>query len=261
MSGLMATLVAVWVSGATPPGLGPEGRLLFETAPQRLDARVGEWVTYQLDGGPQQGFLRLAVVGEQKDALGRDAVWMELELGKHWELKAPLAQFLLLVARDLGLRRESVTRLFVAQGITKPQEVDQASLPAFLGPASPADPPSPPPPTSSTLPAGPQSTVLRGKPTRLMTLAGTVLAEPLEVRHRQLVLKRYWMSRDVPLLHLAKIEFPAIKYSMEARDYGVDAKPRMVLPSPRDPKLVIEPGGAPPSPLPSESAPDKDPRP
>jgi hypothetical protein len=259
MNGLVGALVVAWASGTTP-ALSPEGRLLFETAPRRLDARVGEWVTYQLDGGPRQGFLRLAVVGEQKDALGRDAVWMELELGEHWELKAPLAQFLLLVSRDLGLRRESVTRLFVAHGVTKPQEVDHASLPAFLGPAAAEDPPTPPPP-SSPLPAGPQSTLVRGKPTRLMTLAGTVMAEPLEVRHRQLVLKRYWMSHDVPLLHLAKIELPAIKYSMEARDYGVDARPRVVLPSPRDPKLSVESGGAPPPALASDPSSDKDSRP
>jgi hypothetical protein len=83
--------------------------------------------------------------------------------------------------------------------------------------------------------------VQRGKPARLMTLAGTVTAEPLEVRYRQLVVKRYWLSREVPILHLAKIEFPGIRYTMEARDYGVDARPRMVLPAPGDKKIKMEP--------------------
>jgi hypothetical protein len=206
--------------------------MLFEAAPERLDARVGEWVTYQLDGGPQQGFLRLAVVAEQKDPQGRDAVWVELELGQHSELKAPLAQFLLLVARDTGLRAEGVSRLFATQGFEKLQEVDTAALPFFLG--TPGKQPSRPAPP-------PTSTVSRGPPTRLMTLAGTVTAEPLEVRHRQLVLKRYWVSREIPILRLARLEFPPIRYSLEVRDYGLDAQPRLVPPAPGDKKITLEP--------------------
>ncbi|AKJ02679.1 hypothetical protein ATI61_11767 [Archangium gephyra] len=207
--------------------------MLFEAAPERLDARVGEWVTYQMDGGPQPGFLRLAVVAEQKDARGRDAVWVELEFGQHPALKAPLAQFLLLVARDTGLRTEGVSRLFVTQGFEKLQEVDTSALPFFLG--------SPRPPPSARLPVGQGSTVRRGPPTRLMTFAGTVTAEPLEVRHRQLVLKRYWVSRELPILHLAKLEFPPIRYALEVRDHGLDARPRLVPPSPGDKKITLEP--------------------
>ncbi|PTL76133.1 hypothetical protein [Vitiosangium sp. GDMCC 1.1324] len=239
MSALVCVL-ALALMGAAPSGLSREGRMLFEATPERLDARVGEWVTYQMDGGPQQGFLRLAVVAEQKDSQGRDAVWVELELGQHAELKAPLAQFLMLVARDTGLRAEGVSRLLVTQGFEKLQEVAPDALPFFLGsPGNPSRPPLPPP--SPRLSAEQGSTVSRGRPARLMTLAGTVTAEPLEVRHRQLVLKRYWVSREVPILRLAKLEFPPIRYTLEVRDYGVDAQPRMVPPAPGDKKMTLEP--------------------
>ncbi|HYO56750.1 hypothetical protein [Archangium sp.] len=240
MSALVCAL-SLALLGAAPAEVSREGRMLFEAAPERLDARVGEWVTYQMDGGPQQGFLRLAVVAEQKDPRGRDAVWVELEFGQYSELKAPLAQFLMLVARDTGLRAEGVSRLFVTQGFEKPQEVDTAALPFFLGTPG-KEPPHPalPPPTAR-LPVGRGSTVSRGQPTRLMTLAGTVTAEPLEVRHRQLVVKRYWVSREIPILHLAKLEFPPVRYALEVRDYGLDAQPRMVPPAPNDKKITLEP--------------------
>jgi hypothetical protein len=237
----LVCVLSVALLGAAPVGLSSEGRMLFEAAPERLDARVGEWVTYEMDGGPQQGFLRLAVVAEQKDAQGRDAVWVELEFGQHPELKAPLAQFLMLVARDTGLRAEGVSRLLVTQGFEKPQEVDTSALPFFLGPPGQAGSrPALPPPTAR-LPAGQDASLHRGAPTRLMTLAGTVMAEPLEVRHRQLVLKRYWVSRELPILRLAKLELPPIRYSLEVRDYGSDARPRMVPPTPSDRKIALEP--------------------
>ncbi|HEX5747881.1 MAG TPA: hypothetical protein VFZ09_16680 [Archangium sp.] len=238
MSTLLCALSLVLL-GAAP--MEVSRGMLFEAIPERLDARVGEWVTYQMEGGPQLGFLRLAVVAEQKDAQGRDAVWVELELGQHPAMKAPLAQFLLLVARDTGLRTEGVSRLFVTQGFEKLQEVDTAALPFFLG--SPGKPPPRPalPPPSARLAVGEGSTVRRGPPTRLMTFAGTVTAEPLEVRHRQLVLERYWVSREIPILRLAKLEFPPIRYSMEVRDHGVDARPRLVPPAPGDKKITLEP--------------------
>jgi hypothetical protein len=238
MSALLCA-VSVALLAAAPPQLSRESRMLFESAPARLEARVGEWVTYQMDGSPQQGFMRLAVVGEEKDAQGRDAVWMEMEFGRHSELKAPLAQYLMLVTRDVGLRSEGVTRLFVSQGYEKLQEVEQDALPHFMGTPKPDAPPGPLPAPTEQLSAGPDSSVTRGKPARVMTLAGTVMAEPMEVRYRQLVVKRYWVSREVPILRLAKIEFPPIRYAMEVRDYGVDARPRMVRPSPNDKKMTL----------------------
>ncbi|WP_257462437.1 hypothetical protein [Archangium lipolyticum] len=240
MSALVYAL-SLALLGAVPAEVSREGRLLFEAAPERMDARVGEWVTYQMNGGPTEGFMRLAVVAEQKDVQGRDAVWVELEFGEHAELKAPLAQFLMLVARDTGLRREGISRLFATQGFEKLQEVDTGAMPFFVGtPEKDTSQPPLPPPTAQ-LPAGQGTSVNRGKPARVMTLAGTVTAEPLEVRHRQLVLKRYWLSREIPILRLAKIELPPVRYTMEVRDYGVDAKPRMVPPAPSDKKITLEP--------------------
>ncbi len=240
MSALACTLTLVLLGasplGASPPS--PQGRLLFDAAPARLDARVGEWVTYEMDGGPQQGFMRLAVVAEQKDALNRDAVWVELEFGQHPELRAPLAQFLLLVARETGLRKEGVSRFFVTQGVEKLQEVDARALPHFLGPAGPEALRAAPPLPSSP---GQGTSVHRGTPSRLMTLAGTVTAEPLEVRVQRLVLKRYWISPEIPILHLARLEFPPIQYRMEVRDHGVDARPRLRPPASSDPKIRLEP--------------------
>ncbi|HEX8435722.1 hypothetical protein [Archangium sp.] len=227
--------------GATPTAELPrEGRMLFEAAPDRLDARVGEWVTYQLEGS-QQAFMRMAAVGEEKDAQGRDAVWLELEFGQHPAMKAPMAQFLMLVTRDVGLRTEGISRLFLTQGFERMQEVDQKALPALLGPPDKDSARPGPAPSSARIAAGPDMSVQRGKPARVMTLAGTVTAEPLEVLHKRTVLKRYWISREIPILRLAKMEFPGIRYSMEVRDHGVDAKQRMVLPVPGAKKITLEP--------------------
>ena len=55
--------------------------------------QVGDWVTYKLDGGGARvHYWRLAVVGEEKDKLGRDALWLEMEMGTHPARRAPLSQ-------------------------------------------------------------------------------------------------------------------------------------------------------------------------
>ncbi|HEX8823655.1 MAG TPA: hypothetical protein VF794_27280 [Archangium sp.] len=255
MSALVCALTLTLL-GAAPAELPREGRMLFEAAPTQLDARVGEWVTYQMDGA-QQSFMRLAVVGEQKDAQNRDAVWMELEFGQHPAMKAPMAQFLMLVARETGLRSEGISRLFLTQGIEKLQEVDKDALPHFVGDSGKDAARPAPAPTSAQIPAGKDTTVKRGKPSRLMTLGGTVTAEPVEVLYRNnLILKRYWMSREIPLLRLAKLEYPAVKYAMEVRDYGVDAKPRMVLPAAGEKKISLEPASNLPAWMQTESETD-----
>jgi hypothetical protein len=86
--------------------------------------------------------------------------------------------------------------------------------------------------------------IQRGKPARVMTLAGSVTAEPLEVLYKRTLLKRYWISPEIPILRVAKLEFPGIKYIMEVRDYGVDAKPRIVLPAPGAKKITLEPASS-----------------
>lgn len=73
-----------------------------------------------------------------------------------------------------------------------------------------------------------------------MTLAGTVSAVQLELVVKKTVVKRMWISREIPLMQLAKMEIPGIAHSMEVAEYGVDAKPRMVLPPPSAPKVRLE---------------------
>jgi hypothetical protein len=82
--------------------------------------------------------------------------------------------------------------------------------------------------------------VRSGQETRLMTPAGTVTAVPIEVLYRSTVIKRTWVSREIPILQLAKIEIPRIAHALEVFEYGVNAKPRMLLPDPKTPQVKLE---------------------
>ena len=79
-----------------------------------------------------------------------------------------------------------------------------------------------------------------GDEARLMTLAGTIRAVPVELRMKKTVIKRMWMSSEVPVLQVAKVEIPAIGQSMEVRDFGTAAKGRMVLPGPDEPRIRLD---------------------
>ena len=79
-------------------------------------------------------------------------------------------------------------------------------------------------------------------------------AVPIETRYRQTVLQRIWVSRDVPVTHVAKIELPPVDHSLAVHDYGFGAQPRMRMPSPGMPKVGVEsPGAVPVVGLPSRS--------
>jgi hypothetical protein len=209
-----------------PPG-AQEGLV-----PGPLTARVGEWVTYRLDGGGgRASFWRMAVVGETRDKQGREAVWIEMELGQHPELAAPLAQVRVLVARSVGLSSGGVTRLQVAQGFDRPREVSPEAFPAFL------HAPLPPAPPSGW--AGPVQ-VRTGAALRLMTPAGTLSARPIELVLGRLVVRRLWLSPEVPVLGLAKLELPAAGQVMEVEAHGTDAEPRMAPPAPEAPQIQLE---------------------
>jgi hypothetical protein len=73
-----------------------------------------------------------------------------------------------------------------------------------------------------------------------MTPAGTVTAVPIEAVYRSTVIKRTWVSREIPILQLAKIEIPRIAHALEVLEYGVNAKPRMLLPDPKTPRVKLE---------------------
>ncbi|MCY1021975.1 hypothetical protein [Pyxidicoccus sp. MSG2] len=210
-------------------------------------SRVGDWVTYRMDGGGARvHYWRMAVVGQEKDRYGRDAVWMEVEFGTHPAMRAPLGQMKMLVAlgESNDPRRHAITRLIASAGYGKPQEYSQEALEAELKKNEQA----PAPDEAARAKAAPEPAltaayrpvVRSGKEARLMTHAGTVTAVPVEVVMRSTVIKRMWMSREIPVINLAKIEIPGIGQSMEVAEYGVDAKSRIRMPQPNEPQIHLE---------------------
>lgn len=216
-------------------------------------AAVGQWVTYTLHGTgrPNDAFWRLAVVGKQKDEKGRDAVWVEMELAQHPNFVAPLFQMKMLVANDNGLQANGITRAVLAIGAGQPQEVDPASLVRKRRDDSPPQPAK----VHSVMFEGHPMVMRAGKRSKLMTAAGTVDATPVELVYRRTVVQRYWISKEIPVLQLAKIEIPNLDDSMEVRDYGLDAKPMIHFPDPNAPKISLEtppdPTGSPHEPAPT----------
>ena len=230
---VLALLLAGPVSAAMP------GKPLLDHLAKGLrTTQVGDWVTYKLDGGGARvHYWRLAVVGEEKDKLGRDALWLEMDMGTHPEMRAPLSQIRMLIARGEGVAFDAngITRLIVAMGFDRPQEYSNEALDWVLTKQPPA---KPPPPKAN--PARHTPVVRSGPETRLMTPAGTVTAVPIEVLYRTTVIKRTWLSREIPILNLAKIEIPRIAHALEVHEYGVNAKPRMRLPDPKTPQVKME---------------------
>ncbi len=193
------------------------------------DAKPGDWISYRIDAGSGRvSFWRLSAVGAQKDALGRDALWIEVELGHHRNLRAPLLQMKMLVARK-GLAAERVSRLLVAIGTDPPQEISPDRLRTLWH--------SPP---RATIHNSGAEIIRAGKETRLMTHAGTIAAIPIEIYLRGTLVERIWMSHRMPLLGLAKFEMPLIGDSMEVTGFGHDAAPRMILPDGADPNIRLD---------------------
>jgi len=245
----LAMLSIALVAGSGP--LAPKEHLLplgLESLEAPLqEARVGDWVSYRIVGGRgREGHWRMAVVGEELDALGRSAVWLEMEFGAEAKLAAPLLQFRMLVARDAGLVASGVSRLIVAFGFDRPQELEPSAIERVLSGRSATEIEggwqnghSAPRPLS---PVGAEDklTVRRGGQVRLLTAAGTVSATPIELFYRRTLVQRFWISPDVPVLHLARIELPATSHSMEATGYGHDATARVPEPSASTPKIRLE---------------------
>jgi hypothetical protein len=237
---VISPLVAILLGAA--PVMPPELQQASSVLTQHMkggvpDTHTGSWVLYQFSGGADRThFMRLAVTGEEVDKQGRPAWWMELEMGSHAKMLAPMAQMKMLVAKTEGISAKGVSRMIVSWGTVRPQELDQDAIALlFKDPKEPGESK----PTSLDDAAKAQLSTRTGKPTRLVTLGGTVEAVPLEIRLRETVVKRVWLSRQVPLLQLAKIEMPAIDHVMELRDYGSDAKPRIVMPAMGTPLLGV----------------------
>ncbi|WP_224360382.1 hypothetical protein [Hyalangium versicolor] len=237
---MRALALVLVLLGATPAPASVPGKSLMDHLSKGLrTTQVGDWVTYKLDGGGARvHYWRLAVVGEEKDKKGRDALWLEMETGTHPAMRAPLSQIRMLIARGNGTAfdPEGITRLVVAMGFDKPQEYSQEALDWTL--TKHPSPQAPPAAPAGRLPEPP--VVRSGQETRLMTPAGTVTAVPIEVLYRSTVVKRTWMSREIPILQLAKIEIPRISHAMEVVEYGVNARSRMLLPDPKTPQVKLE---------------------
>jgi hypothetical protein len=219
---------------AASPGLEDAQRLLIAHAAHFAEAKVGDWVTYRFSSAERGAqYFRLAVVDTATDRFGRDAFWIEIEVGEHPALEAPLAQIRILAAKETGLRPEGVTRVIAAVGAEAPAELPADRL---LPTASP--------PTRARPASGDR--VRAGRERALTTGAGTLLARPIEVFHGPTLLQRWWVSRRIPLLHLARLELLPIGHSAEVWDYGSDAHSRMVLLPPNE--LSIAPRHAQESP-------------
>jgi len=226
--------------GAAPTRFepGPMGEALLEHLAKGLsDAAVGEWASYQLtraDG--RTSHWRLAAVGQETDQRGRPALWIEMEIGQHAESAAPLAQIRMLVANRSGSKADAISRLIVAVGADPPQEVPPHSLGALRRELRSAP--------ASRDPEGADGIAIHsGQESSVMTGAGTIRSTPIEILHLGTVIQRIWIARRVPLLHLSKLEVPAIGYSMVVAAFGRDATPRIALPSTRPRAIAFEPTG------------------
>lgn len=246
---MRALLVVAALLVATPSvaGVHPAARELMQHMSKGARAaKPGDWVTYRFEGGGRRSYYwRMAVVGEEKDRTGRDAVWVELEAGTHPAMKSPLMQMRMLVAREGDeIRYDAISRLYIGGPFDRPQEYTQEALEHVLKQQREAQQRTQQERAATAskakLPGGGKPVIRSGKEVRLMTLAGTVTAVPVEVVYKSTVIKRMWISREIPLMHLAKTEIPGIAHSMEVAEHGIDAKPRMVLPPPDAPKVRLE---------------------
>jgi hypothetical protein len=240
----MMALMLVLLSGATsqvdPRATARSLAVQMAAQMDRLPpAKVGQWVTYQLNGGGERNtYWRLAIVGAERDSKGRDALWLEVDIGTHPQMASPLLQMRFLYAARVGLNVEGVTRAYLGYGFEKPVELDEgATAQMFLPADGAADQVRDPRPAAA---ANLKVVTRVGALSRLVTAAGSISATPIEILLRQTVVKRMWVSAQVPVLGLAKLELPGIGHIMEVRDFGVDARPQMVTPSPGTAKVGLE---------------------
>jgi hypothetical protein len=175
--------------------------------------QVGEWVTLRLSStGQRESFLYLALVGEERDTQGTASVWFELEMASHPSFSAPLGQVRFLMTR----KGTQILRAFVGLGASVPQEVPQDRVRSLFSKVVP-----------SSMGAEQALRMRSGSATVLQTPAGRLLATPVEGTFSETLVQRLWLSREVPLIHIARWEFPVIGHSIEVVGFGRDAKTRV----------------------------------
>jgi hypothetical protein len=182
------------------------------------DARVGQWVSFRVDGGGGRvGHLRVAVVGDDADARGRAAVWVEAELGLSPD--APLMRLRFLAARRAAWSDGRVSRLWMAVGDEPPREVPPDALARGLWPVHLSDAVSGANQTRVlATPAGPI-------PARCVRAAGGGEA---------------CFSRRIPVLPVARLSLPSAGQFLEVEGFGTAAKARMVPPGDHAPTIRFE---------------------
>jgi len=157
-------------------------------------------------------------------------------------LPAPLAAMRLLVAREVGLGMGGITRLQVAQGVDRPREVSSEALGAIWGHLVQSPLPTGGAPWSGPLEVRRGASVrlpAPGHPTLKRQLA-PLSVQPVELLLHGRVLRRFWLSSEVPLLGLVLLEWPGMEQTLEMAAFGHDARPRLALPSPLAPQLQLE---------------------
>lgn len=172
--------------------------------------RVGDWSTFALRRGAEPAvYLRVAVVAEER---GRQ--WVELEVGAEPSMQAPLGQVAALTDPSRPLGADSIERLFLGGGPLPPAEASTALLRATHPLDASRDPGEPPPEVSV-------------QPERLRTPAGAFRARRVELRRGGTVVERIWLSDEVPVVPLVKLEVPPVGASLEVWAVGHDAVPRV----------------------------------
>lgn len=182
-------------------------------------APVGAWTTYVADGGGGRvSYLRFAVVAEQRDGLGREAVWLELEIGLDPGLASPIARLAALAAREEGLTPDGVTRLILAVGTGEPVELRPEELHRFW-PSSPARLPR-----IDSLPAG---LTVHSVARTISTPRGALSSRCAETRRGPLVVHSVCVAEAVPILGVVELSLPGAGQSLRVQAWGTAASRRM----------------------------------
>lgn len=237
----VALLLGASSAVAKGPQVDSTRALLAHMAKGVPQTRVGDWITYRIYGASphRTAFIRVGIAKGEKDRFGRDAQWIDVELGEHHKMKAPLMQVRLLVAPGASGDKPAITRGYFAHGTERVQELSPEALGWILTPEE-RDPQEVPTPKERAAFDPSKSRITTGKEQRLMTLAGTVTAVPVEVRYGSTVIKRIWVSRELPIMQLAKLEMPVVDHALEVREFGTGYVSEMILPAANQPKIGVE---------------------
>jgi len=178
---------------------------------------VGRWMVYRLQAGPTRThFLRLALVRPTTPGVTPGLLWLEMEIGTHPELIAPLARLRAVV--DVGAGRashpqvEGLGQLLSSVGLDAVAElpVDWGGVRDYWR-------------NTDSQSDGGGALPVRGRRARIRTHAGELDAIPITWSLHSKATKRLWISDQLPLWGVARWEVQGLKRSMEIWSYGEGA--------------------------------------